>query len=527
MRVLLLALGLWLAAPPSTPGVIRCVPTIPAGDPVSELRRWSKLGPQSEVKQLVKVEQALRELERDWASHESRRLRIQTAWLDFLGRCLRIEDEVAEDPQFRTFDSERGKRGEGELRRRVTISLVSRLPELHSWLVQDVLLTNERQPEERRTAACEVLRHDESEGGVLALLRSTRSASRELLDAAIGALEGRALPEVHVRLIELLAQADAGELELWRWPIERHFRALELAEGETGVVAAVAAYVVAALPNEDWRIASRAVSIGRCLPNAAVFPALVQGLEVWLARSPGEARGVRRVQGELLEELRRRSGRSLGPHPDRWAKLWAANQGGDANFVGEGEEGERITQAGFFGLRPETDWVVFVLDRSGSMDVAFGGDSSHTRLEEAADQLASYLTQLGPRTRFNVIVFSDSIDVWHRELQLATEDHVEKAKKWVLSGGDRAGTQLRPAVLEALHIDRRGKQDTGDLEADTIIVLCDGSTAEGSDWVVPLMRRVGDASRIVFHAVQIGAEGDGTLEALCASTGGDFVFVEG
>ena len=186
-----------------------------------------------------------------------------------------------------------------------------------------------------------------------------------------------------------------------------------------------------------------------------------------------------------------------------------------------------MTQAGFFGLRPETDWVVFVLDRSGSMDSAFGGDSSRTRLEEAADQMASYLMQLGPRTRFDVIAFSDSTRIWGKKLQLATEDRIEKARKWVLSGGDRAGTQLRPAVLEALQIDRRGRQNLDALQVDTIILLCDGKTAEGSDWVVPMMRRIGDDSRVVIHAVQIGARGNGTLEALCSTTGGDFVYVDG
>ena len=527
MKAFLLTLGLLLAAAITTLEPAISSPGVSPDDPVVELRRWSRLGPQNEIKLLIEAEQVLRQLDLDWDQNEKHRVRIQTAWLDFLGRCQRIADEVAENPQFRSFNGPDGDRGEPDLRRRVTAALNRRLPELRSWLIGEVLPSDARQSVERRTAACEILSSDESEEASSALVRSTRSAPMEVLDAAIGALAGRQRTEVHVRLIELLEEADLGEVVFWRWPIERHFLSLELAEEDQAAVAKVAAYVAREIRNEDWRNASRAVSVGHCLPHTAVFPSLIRGLEVWVERGTDEERPVRRVQGEILAELRRRSGRSLGLYPERWIALWEGNQNGEVNFAGEGTGAERITQAGFFGIRPETDRVVFVLDRSGSMDVPFGETSRQSRLEEAADQMANFLRQLGPQTQFGVVVFSDTTQVWHERLKTASEARVEKAKSWVLRGGDRAGTQLRAGVLKALHVDRRGKQNLKALEADTIIVLCDGATTEGPGWVVPLMRRIGDESRVVFHAVQIGSKSDGTLEALCSATGGDFVYVEG
>ncbi len=59
-----------------------------------------------------------------------------------------------------------------------------------------------------------------------------------------------------------------------------------------------------------------------------------------------------------------------------------------------------------------------------------------------------------------------------------------------------------------------------------MIVLCDGETAEGPSWVGPFLRRVNDDARIVFHSVQLGQGGDGTLELLASQTGGDFQRVE-
>ena len=97
----------------------------------------------------------------------------------------------------------------------------------------------------------------------------------------------------------------------------------------------------------------------------------------------------------------------------------------------------------------------------------------------------------------------------------------------MIKNGAKGGTHLKAGVLTAMHLDKRGKVDLEALEADTVIVLCDGATAEGPGWVVPLLRRTNDEARLIFHAVQIGSGGDGTLEVLCEETGGDFVRVEG
>lgn len=86
---------------------------------------------------------------------------------------------------------------------------------------------------------------------------------------------------------------------------------------------------------------------------------------------------------------------------------------------------------------------------------------------------------------------------------------------------------LQSAVMRALKIGPDGLPDLAVLEADTVIVLCDGETAEGPGWVEPFLEIANQRARVIFHCVKIGAGGDGTLEKLAKGTGGDFVRVGG
>ena len=95
----------------------------------------------------------------------------------------------------------------------------------------------------------------------------------------------------------------------------------------------------------------------------------------------------------------------------------------------------------------------------------------------------------------------------------------------MLYRGPQGTTELEPAVREALRLDREGRPDLSELEADTVVVLCDGATAEGPAWVAPLLSGPNQEACVVFHCVQIGGGGDGTLEALAEGTGGTFVSV--
>jgi len=137
------------------------------------------------------------------------------------------------------------------------------------------------------------------------------------------------------------------------------------------------------------------------------------------------------------------------------------------------------------------------------------------------------LESLGPQTRFRVILFSGEARAWSRELRPATKTNLGLVRSWMSHNGPGGATHLQPAVAEAMRLDSRGRVNLSKLEADTVIVLCDGATAEGPGWVEPLMEGPNEAACLMFHSVQIGAGGDTTLERLAEQSGGDFLRVRG
>lgn len=115
---------------------------------------------------------------------------------------------------------------------------------------------------------------------------------------------------------------------------------------------------------------------------------------------------------------------------------------------------------------------------------------------------------------------------WRTGLQPATQSQLKAARAWCLRRKPQGGTQLRHGVQSAMEVGPVGEVNLEELEADTLIVLCDGRTSDGSRWVLPFLRRENPLAQVVVHCVQIGSGGDGTLELLARTTGGDFVRVE-
>ncbi len=502
---------------------------------LARLERWTKLEAMRDSEQVADCIQTLGQLDRAWVWGHDQSDQVQLALLDFLGRCLRIEDQVSLLRGKASAGSPLTPMGEEDLRRRATALLRRRLPEARSSLTLGILMgqvDGHPHPLERRLAACEVLRNDLALESTMALLSCTRpnppetQAIPELMDAAISGLAGREDLGVHLRLLDLLAQAEQGEIDVWKGGLERHFHNLKPREDDQRVIEQVSTYVHEAIQAEDWRRASRAITVARCLPHRSIFPQLIEALELWIERGKDETKAVIRIQGELLSELQHRSGRTLGAHPQRWDALWQGYLRGEANLRGEGLLPGRMTVGGFFGLRPKTDRVTFVLDRSGSMGADFGEESGHSRLDEAADQMARLLEQLGPRTRFNAVLFNAQASSWSKELRPADEKAIKSARKWVRGRGAKGGTHLRLGIEEAIGIDSRAPRDLDAIETDTIVVLCDGATAEGPSWVESFLRTTNDDARVVFYAVQVGAGGDGTLQSLCENTGGTYLRVQ-
>ena len=277
------------------------------------------------------------------------------------------------------------------------------------------------------------------------------------------------------------------------------------------------------LIDSDWREVSRAIELGRGLEPTRVVPLLLDALMAWDRRA-ARLSGSRLCLNELLRELRRISGRGIGSNPRNWISWWVAvRQGLTPLHIEQHEDGEERTSAHFFGLRPVTEGVVFLIDISGSMRTEWG-TSGHSRYVEAVEQMMRFLQAAGEDTWFNVVLFSSFPLRARPEPVRATTRNLEAARESLLAREPQGGTCLQPALMAALGL--RG--DSSDLEhIDTIIVLCDGETQEGRAWVQPLLDEIRAEVRVQIHCVLLSGKGDGTLEALSQGTDGDFISVGG
>ena len=403
--------------------------------------------------------------------------------------------------------------------------------QLLDWLTDEVLPLPDLYTPLQRTVAVHALgqhcqNYEPSSHLLLALVQAGRAEDPMVRGAAMSAIMGR--PEEFLTGFflsalergdvapELLAEhirlrlADAAEvLEEGQVP-ERHIT-------DPGRARRILDYIAPRLFHEDWREASRSLAVISLLEPSMSMPMLIEGLEYW-SRITDEGTGSRRVVHELRQALGRVAGRDLGLNPEIWAKWWKLSQD-PATVLAPAPE-HPTTSSTFFGLRPVSDRLLFLIDRSGSMNTHFGPGNS--RFEEAVERLIYTLHDLGPKTQFRVVLFSDGTKTFRTELTLATDSELKKLEAWATSVGTGGGTNLQRGVGESFPGLDSGKLTPAEIDVDTVIVLCDGETGS-PDWVVPWLARFNDGARLKFHCVNLGGHPGGALEALATGSGGRFV----
>jgi hypothetical protein len=347
-----------------------------------------------------------------------------------------------------------------------------------------------------------------------------REEDLELAQAARAALAGWDLPAVHRFFLEEL-ERDAPTTGA----AAEHFGRVR-ASLDQAVLTRLAREVARRYLSEDWRDAARARALARALDPPRAVPILIEALAAWERRTRTGA-GSRRIEAELVGELQRLSGRGMGAEPESWTAWWQAVRSGHIALPAEiAAAGGQTSSATFFGLHAVTDRVLFVVDRSGSMRTAFG-TGGRTRHEEAIDQLLRFLKQSGEDTRFSVAVFGSEGKAWRTRLATATDGNLALVRRWLERNEPDGETLLFEGLRAGLGLDSRGRLALERCEADTVIVLCDGATTEGPGWVERWLATENEAAQLVFHCVQIGVDGNGTLEALAEGTDGEFVRVQG
>ena len=463
-----------------------------------------------------------------WSIEPSRAQDAALVMLDVMGQYLDASNEPT------------SKTPESELRDAARSALEAHLdPAFGRWLALEILAQDHAQPIERRLAVARLFETNNVPASKLVLLACAGERDPRLRRSARRALSGWSDEAVHALFFaELGGSGERRDLEA-ETLAEQHFERVRFAP-DSRIAGPYAQWVRAALVSPDWRQASRAARLQAPIDNDHVVPALIEALAAWKSRAEAGAQSLR-VRHEIRRALRERSGRSFSMDPKEWREWWALVRAGKVRGLTPQTAGgfQESTEASFFGIRPMSDRLVFVIDRSGSMQEPFRGrerestggsfvaTESNRRFDEATRQLLGFLEAMGPSTRFDVVLFHDLAEPWRGELVPATPANLAAMREWLTFQKPNGGTMLRSGVDAALHVGRDGRIDLAKLEADTVIVLCDGETAEGPAWVEPFLERVVPWTRVVFHGVQIGSEGDATMSRLAAGSHGDFVKMDG
>lgn len=494
---------------------------------LEELEAWlddfRRNGPQTSPENVARLSQLTSDLRMIALTSPSRRPAVVLGLLDVAGVRSSEEVRVARRTRGISPPAPQTRRvralGERELRALMNADSEETLP---AWLAANVLASSS-QPADRRLAAVRLLDSVHAPSTRLALFGcAVDEDSRELRELATSALVGWDDDGVHTFMLGQLERQRVDSEWVTRSSIRRHFASVSL-DPRTSSGRAIYAMTRSGMVSPDWREAFRALQLIVAVRDDPAVPALIDGLALWIDRRENDI-GSRRIENEIVQELQRRSGRRIGAHPDRWRQWWRVTSEKLGSPEDQEERATETTWAGFFGLRPVTDRVVFVIDRSRSMRQPFG-DQDMTRYSAAIEQMTGFLRELGPQTRFRVVVFSAEFDSWKDRLQPATKANLRSAERWLRYRTPEGGTFLEPAIRHVLRLDDEGRPDLSRLEADTVIVLCDGETAEGPGWVSALLEGPNEEAALAFHSVLIGGDDDGTLPALAAGSGGDFVKV--
>lgn len=262
--------------------------------------------------------------------------------------------------------------------------------------------------------------------------------------------------------------------------------------------------IEAAKEERSWQLRADCVRVLAHYRTEESFEAMVELLsdKKWLVRSEAiralgtvrEKRAVRallerlpeetgRMLDDLTDALRRLTRQDIPPDVRRWQSWWEA-YGADWEMPpenpDEGNETRRLGTAvkqGLYGT-VVSERVVFVIDISGSMTA--GTDMEGSRHEIATRELVRVLeNQVGPKSEFNVIAFSDEVYRYKPQLVKGRGSNLKKAIEFVEALRPGGETNAFGALERAFE----------DPEADTIYLLSDGSPTVGDETIPALIRQ--------------------------------------
>lgn len=123
---------------------------------------------------------------------------------------------------------------------------------------------------------------------------------------------------------------------------------------------------------------------------------------------------------------------------------------------------------------------IFVIDTSGSMN--------GTSIAQARSSLLLALAHLRTGDTFNIIRFSSDYSTFSKKPMLATADNISRARRWVQNLSANGGTQMSPALKEALK--SNGSDET---RIRQVIFITDGAIGNEQQLFAQIQDQLGDS----------------------------------
>lgn len=272
--------------------------------------------------------------------------------------------------------------------------------------------------------------------------------------------------------------------------------------------------VVPALEDEEWQVRLAAIDTLRKLRSADWVEPLVLCLQV------EERLRLQKAIGQTLFVI---TGQSPYMDAASWSGWWLAARS-------EFEMSEEIPQPhkssstisrGFYGLTLDSDSVVFVIDKSGSMSAGASADAAMKgvpgdRLDQALANASVAMEALPDHAKVNVVMFGSGVETWQTSLTLLKKKNRKDLQRFFERQNPRGGTDLFDGLETALL--QEG--------VDRIMLLSDGHPG-GGRFVTTIdilreVRRLNQTNRIAIDCVSLGMKSE-LLKQIAEENGGRYI----
>jgi hypothetical protein len=192
----------------------------------------------------------------------------------------------------------------------------------------------------------------------------------------------------------------------------------------------------------------------------------------------------------------------------------------------------------FYGLRIESNRVLFVMDVSLSMEEPARqsktdpppapGQKVTRKIDVAKSEMTRVLRALPDGILFGLVFFSNSVQVWDQGMVVMGPETRKKAAAWVDALQLHEATNIYDALEAAFRIGMPGSPQKAVAPPDTIYFMTDGEPTAGKflkpDIIREHVRRWNKGRNVKIHAVGVGSDHDVVfLRNLAEENGGIYI----